>query len=272
MIESILAGLFGLIIGSFLNVVIHRWPRGRSVVKPRSHCVRCRKTIPWYDNVPVLSYLILRGRCRYCGCRISLRYPLVELIGGLVFFYFVRTLGPTLPAYKMCALAALLIALVFTDLEKRLLPDQLTLGGILIGLAFAPFAPAPDDTANALFWLAGVNLAGPAAALAHAAAAAIVPAGFLWAGGWIYGKVRHREGLGLGDVKLVAMIGVFLGLEATLLILLIGSLAGSVISVLYIWATKRDAASYQLPFGSFLSAAALAVALAGPRLLGLYIQ
>src|SRR5664280_1979087 len=100
--EAILAFLFGLLVGSFLNVCIHRWPRGRSVVRPRSHCVRCRKTIAWYDNIPVLSYLLLRGRCRHCGRRISLRYPAVELLTGLAFFYFALTLGATLAAAKMC--------------------------------------------------------------------------------------------------------------------------------------------------------------------------
>src|SRR6516164_7250640 len=102
LIEALLALLFGLIIGSFLNVTIHRWPRGRSVVRPRSHCVRCRKTIAWYDNIPLVSYALLGGRCRHCGRHISIRYPLVELLTGLAFFYFVNALGPSLAALKMC--------------------------------------------------------------------------------------------------------------------------------------------------------------------------
>src|ERR1017187_6389394 len=126
MIEALIALIFGLLIGSFLNVCIHRWPRNRSVVKPRSHCVRCRKTIAWYDNIPLVSYLMLGGRCRYCHARVSLRYPLVEFLTGLAFFYFVAILGPTTTALKMCVFCALLIALIFCDLEKRILPDELT--------------------------------------------------------------------------------------------------------------------------------------------------
>ena len=125
MTEAILALLFGLIIGSFLNVVIHRWPRGRSVVKPRSHCVRCRKFIAWRDNIPLVSYVVLGGRCRYCGKPISLRYPAVELLTGLLFFYFVYSAGATITALKMCVFSSILVALVFCDLEKRLLPIDL---------------------------------------------------------------------------------------------------------------------------------------------------
>ncbi|HLH16897.1 MAG TPA: prepilin peptidase [Bryobacteraceae bacterium] len=258
--ESFVALVFGLLIGSFLNVCIHRWPRGRSVVRPRSHCVRCRKMIPWYDNIPLLSYLALRGRCRYCGCRISLRYPTVELFTGAVFFYFVRTLGATALAAKMCVLGAILIALVFSDLEKRILPDELTLGGALAGMAFAAFVPLHDDAALFPLLLLGGVPPGRMEWLATAAISAFLPAFFLWGGGWLYLKLRHREGLGFGDVKLMVMVGAFLGLLPTLEAMLYGSLAGSVIGLLYIWITKKDASSYPLPFGSFLGLAALAVA------------
>jgi leader peptidase (prepilin peptidase) / N-methyltransferase len=265
LIEATLALLFGLLIGSFLNVCIHRWPRGRSVVRPRSHCVRCRKTIAWYDNIPVVSYLVLGGKCRHCGRHISARYPTVELLTGLVFFYFVFRLGPTLAAVKLCIFASIIIALVFSDLEKRLLPDELTLGGALIGIAFAPFVPLRDESSAGLLWLMGLNLEGQVLSLCQAALGAAVPAFFLWGGGWLYLKLRHREGLGFGDVKLMVTIGAFLGLQATLLTLLTGSIAGSVISLLYIWIAKKDASTYQLPFGSFLGAAAVAVAMWGVR-------
>jgi leader peptidase (prepilin peptidase)/N-methyltransferase len=263
LIEAILALLFGLLIGSFLNVCIHRWPRGRSVVRPRSHCVRCRKTIAWYDNVPVFSYLLLRGRCRYCGRHISIRYPAVELFTGLLFFYFFWKLGPGLAAAKLCVFAAILIALVFSDLEKRILPDELTLGGTLIGLALACFVPLHDESSMGLLWLIGLNLDGPVLSLVESAIGAFVPAFVLWGGGWLYLKLRRREGLGFGDVKLMVMIGAFLGLQATLTTLLAGSIAGSVISLVYIWMAKKDAASYELPFGTFLGAAALGVAVWG---------
>src|SRR5437868_3024210 len=115
--EAIIAFLFGLIIGSFLNVCIHRWPRNRSVVKPRSHCVRCRRTIAWYDNIPLVSYAALRGKCRHCGATISWRYPVVEFLTSALFFYFVGTLGLNLLALKMSVFSAILIALIFSDLE-----------------------------------------------------------------------------------------------------------------------------------------------------------
>jgi len=261
--EATLALLFGLLIGSFLNVCIHRWPRGRSVVRPRSHCVRCRKTIAWYDNIPVLSYALLRGRCRYCGKHISWRYPTVELLTGLLWFYFVWRLGPGLPALKLCVFSAMALALTFSDLEKRILPDELTLGGALIGLAFSPFVAVHDESTMGLLWLMGIGLNGRMLSIFQSAIGAAVPAFFLWGGGWLYLKLRHRDGLGFGDVKLMVMVGAFLGLQATLATLLAGSLAGSVISLLYIWIAKKDASTYQLPFGTFLGAAAIAVAMAG---------
>ena len=270
MIESVIALLCGLVIGSFLNVCIHRWPRGRSVVKPRSHCVRCRKFIAWYDNVPLVSYVVLGGRCRHCGKAISLRYPAVELVTGLLFFYFVYTLGLSLEALKMCVFAAIAVALLFTDLEKRLLPDELTLGGTLIGLAFAFFVPMRDATATAILWLfVRTDFSETVKSLVEAAAGAAVPAIFLWGGGWVYEKLRHREGLGFGDVKLIAMVGAFMGLRGALATLLIGSVAGSILGYGYIRAARKDAATFELPFGSFLSAAALFTALAARRVLGL---
>ncbi len=260
MIASFLALIFGLLIGSFLNVCIHRWPRNRSVVKPRSHCVRCRKPIAWYDNIPVFSYLVLGGRCRRCGARISLRYPVVEFLTAMLFFYEVRKLGPTLPALKMCVLCAIALALIFCDLEKRILPDEFTKGGIVLGLCFAPFVPVPDFTAQMFLSLAGVQLPAWAGSVAESAVGAALPALLLWFGGWLYFKVRHREGLGFGDVKLIAMVGAFLGFRGALVTLILGSFAGSVIGFAYIKLARKDPATFELPFGSFLGAATLAAA------------
>jgi leader peptidase (prepilin peptidase)/N-methyltransferase len=260
MIEATLALLFGLLIGSFLNVCIHRWPRGRSVVRPRSHCVRCRKIIAWYDNVPVVSWLLLRGRCRHCGKQISIRYPAVELLTGVLWFCIVWKFGPTLEAAKLCVFSAILIALVFTDLEKRILPDELTLGGALVALVFAWFVPLRDESSQGLLWLLGFELSGHWLSLVQAAIGGFLPAFFLWSGGWLYERLRHKEGLGFGDVKLMVMIGAFLGLQSNLATLLAGSILGSVLSLLYIWIARKDAGSYQLPFGTFLGAAALLVA------------
>jgi leader peptidase (prepilin peptidase)/N-methyltransferase len=240
------------------------------VVKPRSHCVRCRKTIAWYDNIPLVSYAALGGRCRHCGRRISWRYPLVELLTGLLFFYFVFTLGPTPAALKMCIFTAMLVALIFCDLEKRILPDELTLGGTVIGLALALFVPVPDITARALLWIFGAELSGALQSPAESVCGALLPALVLWGGGWLYYKVRHREGLGFGDVKLIAMVGSFLGMRGALLTLILGSICGSVLGYGYIKATGKDASTYELPFGAFLGAAALAAALMGQKMLAWY--
>ena len=268
--EAILALVFGLLIGSFLNVCIHRWPRDFSVVRPRSHCPECEKAIAWYDNIPVVSYLALRGRCRHCGTRISWRYPVVELLTGLLFFYFVWQLGVTPAALKMCVFSAMLVALIFSDLETRILPDELTLGGTLVGLLFAIFVPVPESIVQAMLWFTGMQLSGRAHWLVESAAGAAVPALLLWAAGWFYERVRHREGLGFGDVKLIAMVGSFLGLSGALLTLAGGSLAGLVIGYAYIRATRKDPSTYELPLGTFLSIAALALGLAAPKVLNWY--
>lgn len=270
MIEAILALLFGLIIGSFLNVCIHRWPRGRSVIKPRSHCVRCRKPIAWYDNIPVVSYVILEGACRHCGRRISFRYPTVELFTGFVFFYFVWKLGLTVNALKLCVFSAMLIALAFSDVEKRILPDQLTKGGTVVGLIFSAFVAVPDTTAQALLWFAGLDVQGRMQSILESAIGAFLPAVILWFGGWLFEKIRHKEGLGFGDVKLVAMVGSFLGLQGALFTLILGSISASIIGLAYIKATGKKAAEYQLPFGTFLCLAALAAAMGAQAMFDWY--
>jgi leader peptidase (prepilin peptidase)/N-methyltransferase len=269
-IEASIAFLFGLLIGSCLNVCIYRWPRDLSVVRPRSHCPSCQKTIAWYDNIPVASYLRLGGKCRACGARISPRYPAVELITGLLFGYFVWYVGPTALAVKICVFCAMLVALVFTDFEERILPDEFTLGGTLAGLIFAGFVPLRDPTAMAVLWLVGVESSERLMWIFSAAFGAAFPALLLWFGGWIYFKLRKREGLGFGDVKLTAMIGAFLGLEGALLALVVASLLGSLLGYLYIKLTGKDMATYELPFGGFLGASAIAMAIFGKQLLNWY--
>jgi leader peptidase (prepilin peptidase)/N-methyltransferase len=259
MLEAGLAFLFGLLIGSFLNVCIYRLPRDLSVVRPRSHCVACEHPIAWYDNVPVLSYAILRGRCRHCGARISARYPLVELLTGAAFFVYVWRFGAGLPGIKLCLYGALLIGLFFADLEERILPDEFTLGGALAGLVFAWFVLVKDGTGEAFLWMAGVHLGPQATSLVEAALGGVLPSAFLWLGGWLYLKLRHREGLGLGDVKLMLMVGTFMGLHGALMTLIVGSLVGSLIGFAYIKIARKDPATYELPFGTFLAAAALVV-------------
>ena len=261
MVEVVLAGLFGLLIGSFLNVCIYRWPRDLSVIRPRSACVVCEYPIPWYDNIPVLSYLMLRGRCRKCQAPIHWRYPVVELLTALTFALFVYRGGLTVLAAKNCVFAAILIALLFTDLETLILPDEFTIGGFFIGVALAFFAPVRDQVFpmfTGLFgWLPSPRVSG----LGESLVGGLVPAGILWFGGWLFERIRHKEGLGFGDVKMLAMIGAFLGIRGTLFTIILGSLAGSVIGLAFIKLTGKDPASYQLPFGSFLAGAGLVVAI-----------
>jgi len=265
-----LAFVLGLLIGSFLNVCIYRWPRDLSVVAPRSHCPTCEKPIAWYDNIPVLSYVMLGGRGRCCGKRISFRYPLVELLTAGFFAWIVWQLGLTLGAAKFCVLVAMLIALMFTDLEELILPDEFTLGGWLVGLAFSPFVLVPDITAHAVLSVFGIQFSDRWMSVAESLCGALLPAGTLWLGGWLFEKFRHKEGLGLGDVKMMAMVGAFLGVRGALLTLITGSLAGSLIGIVYIKATKQDMGSYQLPFGTFLAAAAIFAAMAGPKVIEWY--
>src|SRR5262249_14339124 len=170
--EALFALLFGLLIGSFLNVCIYRWPRDLSVVRPRSRCPACEKPIAACDNIPLVSYVVLGGKCRYCRTRIPWRYPVVELGTATLFFFFVAKLGPTLLAAKMCCFSAMLLALVFTDLEERILPDEFTLGGTLLGLIFALLVPFKPEmmTAPVLFWPFGLEVTGRWASLAESAA------------------------------------------------------------------------------------------------------
>ena len=259
MMEAILALLFGLLIGSFLNVCIYRWPRDLSVVRPRSHCTSCDKTIAWYDNIPVVSFLLLSGRCRYCRERISWRYPVVELATGLLWFYWVYTRGLSPMAARMCIFSALMVGLTFSDLEERILPDEMTLGGVVMGLVFSWFVKIDDFSGLAIVTLMGIHPPENFDSTVESAMGTLVPAFFLWGGGWLYQKIRHREGLGLGDVKLIAMVGAFLGLRAALVTLILGSIAGSIIGLAYIKLTHKDSATYELPFGTFLGVAALAV-------------
>jgi len=262
-----LAAIAGLIIGSFLNVCIHRLPRDLSVVNPpRSFCPSCQKTIAWYDNIPVLSYLLLRGRCRHCHEGISWRYPLVEALTAAAFAGAVAMLGLTPSALKLCIFSALVIVLVITDFETLILPDEFTLGGLALGLILSAFIPIRHGIAP--LFISGVHKAS----LVDALLGAGISSGVLALLRYVYEKVRHREGLGLGDVKMVAMIGAFFGLQGILLTLMAGSVLGALAGVAYILIARRDAATYELPYGSFIGIAALAIAFLGNPLFGWYEQ
>jgi leader peptidase (prepilin peptidase)/N-methyltransferase len=255
---AVLAGLAGLLIGSFLNVCIYRLPRDLSVVRPRSHCPACEKQIDWYDNIPLLSYLILGGRCRHCRERIPLRYPLVELATAAAFALCVAKLGLTWPAAKFAALSAILITLIATDLEERILPDEFTLGGTVLGIALSGVVPLEPGIATFLVWGA---IGSRWASVVESLTGAFVVSGLIWGFASLYGKLRKRDVLGLGDVKMIAMLGAFLGLEEALLILCVAGFVGSLVGVIYIVAAKKDWSTYELPYGSFIGAAGLAIAL-----------
>lgn len=258
MMELLLALMIGLLLGSFLNVCIYRLPRDLSVVRPRSHCPQCERTIAWYDNVPVLSYLLLKAKCRHCGARISWQYPVVELLTGLLFAAAVwRYGGWNLLSLKLALFSFLLIGLVFTDWDARILPDEFTKSGIVLGLLFAVWVPFDFGFGHLLLPFAWDDRWK---SVIDAALVAAIAGGSFWLLGEIYYRVRQREGLGFGDVKLVAMIAAFYGFHGFALATLAGSLAGTLLGGIYILWRREDAASYELPYGTFLGVAALVVA------------
>jgi leader peptidase (prepilin peptidase)/N-methyltransferase len=255
-----IAAALGLLIGSFLNVCVSRLADDYSVVEPRSQCPRCASLIAWYDNIPLLSFVFLGGRCRRCRFPISLRYPLLELLTAALFFWIVFRLGPGWPAIKWCVFSAIVLELIFSDAETLILPDEFTKGGTVLGLIFAAIVPLPFGIFS---WAAQFSIPSASPALLsflNASLTAALLSGGLWLLGALYQRFRGREGLGFGDVKMVACLGAFLGLEACLLGLMIGSLAGSVLGLFWIRFRRAGAATFELPFGSFLGAGALLAA------------
>lgn len=252
--EVFLAAVAGLLIGSFLNVCIHRWIHDQSVVTPRSRCPKCEKQIAWYDNIPLLSYLLLKGRCRACGAGISIRYPLVELLTAVCFASAVWQLGVTADAAKLCVYSALVVGCIFADFAERILPDEFTLGGAVIGLVFAAFLYLPQGLPSLFLPMTWPE---PVRSVIEALFGGGFPSLSIFIVGELYYWLRKKDGLGLGDVKMIAMMGTFYGLGPTLLALLAGSLGGSIISLAFLYLAKKDSGSYELPFGSFLGIASL---------------
>jgi leader peptidase (prepilin peptidase)/N-methyltransferase len=260
--------LFGLLIGSFLNVCILRIPADKSIVLPASSCMKCGKPIAPYDNIPVLSWLFLGGKCRNCKTRISAMYPAVEFLTGLLFLACYFVFGPTVDALKWAVFSALLVVLTITDLRERILPDEVNFFGLGAGLLFSFFTKSLDGTAH---WLANRWFDYPppqiALSFADSTLGALAGSGLLWLVAEGYFRLRGREGMGLGDVKMMAAVGAFLGLKRTMLTVLVGSLLGSVIGIFLIAVSKKGR-DYELPFGTFLGAGALLVVFFGtPALL-----
>jgi leader peptidase (prepilin peptidase)/N-methyltransferase len=230
----------GLAFGSFLNVCIYRLPRGIGVTLPRSACPACHERIAAYDNIPVLSWLILRGRCRHCKAPISPRYIVVELLTGVMFFACYADFGYNLAMVKYCALGFLLLGLIFTDAETQLLPDEMTLPGILLGLAFSGFVPVNDLVSQLFPMFVSLPLqhASRWLSVADSFAGAVVCASFIYGAGAIYLRARGVHGMGFGDVKLMAMVGAFLGTKLTIFTIFAGSIVGSSVglsTVLAVW-------------------------------------
>ena len=249
--------LFGLIVGSFLNVCIARLPLDQSIVHPRSRCPRCGSAIAWFDNIPVVSYLVLRGKCRKCGQPISLRYPIVELLNAFCYLWTYAEFGLSGEALLVMLLCSSFVVITFIDLDHQIIPDVITLPGIAIGLAAAPFfmsalaGPPP-------FSLGQVTaFSGPyASALVNSVIGLLFGGGPLFLIGWIWEKVRKVEAMGGGDVKLMAMVGTFLGWKGALLSIFIGAFAGSIVGVTLI-ALKKHESDKVIPFGPFLVIGAL---------------
>ncbi len=268
----LLVAILGLIFGSFLNVCISRIPAGESIVLPASHCPQCGQAIRWYDNIPLISYVVLGGRCRDCRQGISLVYPVVEALTSVVLVAGFLEYGLSLIFLKYAFLSMLLIVLTFTDLTVRRLPHQVTIFGMAAGLLLSLFVPI---TSFPLGWVAGrvgITLPWRLASLLGSLGGALFGAGLFYAVGEAFARLRHKQGLGFGDVMLMGMIGTFLGVPLTYLTILLGSLLGTAIAVSLYAASVRYRREYKWPYGSFLSLAGICVALAGNSILEAYLR
>ena len=292
--------VLGLCFGSFLNVCIYRLPLGMSVVTPRSACPKCKKGIALYDNMPVLSWLILRGRCRNCKASISPRYLIIELLTGLLFLACYWYFGFALSTLKYCTFGFLILGLIFTDAETKLLPDKLTLPGLALGFVFSLLVPVNDLVSQFLPGMVNLPFSGDISSrilsLFDSLLGAAVGASFIYGAGAIYLRWRGTEGMGFGDVKLMGMVGAFLGVKLTVLTIFTASLAGSffgLTTMMVVWLkrtrrlAKRPAGAprprlspwesaqlvfrdYQVPFGVFLGCMSLVALFFGDRFLHWY--
>ena len=242
--------LCGLCIGSFLNVCIHRLPLKQSVVSPGSRCPSCGYALTWKDNLPLLSYAALGGRCRACRTPISPRYPFVEAITGALFLWHALVFDFTPLLFVRVAFACALVVLFAIDLEHQILPDRITLPGIVIGFVCSLFLPP-----GPLMSLAGIVAGG----------------GILWAIAEIWFRLRKVDAMGFGDVKMLAMVGAFLGLRLVLLTFVVSTMIGGLVAVTLV-ATRRANMATAVPFGTMLAVAALIASLYGDPILAWYLS
>lgn len=247
---SFVAFVFGAVVGSFLNVCICRMPRDESVVSPPSHCPKCAYRIRWYDNIPLFSYLFLRGKCRGCGTHISLQYPLVELLNGLLTLALFLRFGPTLPFLVLFLFCSALVVITFIDLEHQIIPDEISLSGIVLGFVFSFFLQG-HSWLNSLL---GILLGG----------------GSLLLVAYSYQWLTGKEGMGGGDIKLLAMMGAFLGWKSVLFIVFASSLIGSVVGITMMLVQKKDS-KLAIPFGPYLAFAAVMYIFYGSQLIDWYL-
>ncbi len=268
MSANIIAFIFGSLIGSFLNVCIHRMPLGKSVVWPSSHCPKCEKRIPWYDNIPYISYILLGGKCRFCKQRISLRYPLVELVTAFMFVVLFNRYRLTYEFFYYVVFVCGLLIATFVDIKHRIIPDELSIGGIILGFTLnvirgfnlEPFNFSPS---NALNSLSGIIAGG----------GIIFLTGFLF--DLVYFRMLKRppiqgetESMGGGDVKLLAMIGAFLGWQKVLLTFFIAPFFAAVIGIINL-AVRKD---HTIPYGPFLSLAAVLSLFWADKIINFFIR
>jgi leader peptidase (prepilin peptidase)/N-methyltransferase len=247
----IFAFIFGSAMGSFANVLIHRLPQGQSVVKPGSRCPSCGASIRWYDNIPILSYMVLRARCRSCGAAISMRYPVVEALTGLLFAGLVWRTGIGLSTLILALFCWALVVITFIDLDHRIIPDVISLPGTVLGLAASLLHgfPKPMDS------VIGVAAGG----------------GFLFLVLFAYEKIMKDEGMGMGDVKLLGMIGAFLGWQALPVTILVSSLTGTVVGVVYATIKGESVRKFPVPFGPFLALGAIVHLFFGVEMISWYL-
>jgi len=279
----------GLAFGSFLNVCISRIPSDLSIVAPPSHCPHCLAAIRWRDNVPLLSWIVLRGRCRDCGHRISPRYPAVELLTASLFVACYACFGPAWLTLKACVFCFLIVGLIFMDAETGLLPHEFTYSGIALGLVLAWVAPTDSSATAVLAAAIGLRFSpGPQLSLLDATAAAVLGAGFFYLTWALYYLVRKRHGIGFGDIALIAMVGAFLGLKLTVLVVFLAPILAIVFVLGALLLSRnrgrkprsdsgqfKDADAQQflsreVPFGVFLGASSLAALFLGTQIWSWY--